>query len=134
MSTTARSDSNVVKAAGEFAAANYVNAYSQGLLGDKTRINAGYGAINVQIPESNDPGFPLQSSFLIPSDAGGVPNVVSADESANAGEGLLAVPLSASSDTSADPVHPTLDPFEALLTEASTASGSVIGTQIQDFS
>ena len=131
MQIDARSEPNLAKAPGESEASAEV-IYCN-LLADKTGVDGGHGTTDNQNLGSNDLGSPLQLSFVPPSDPGGMPVATDGDESANAGEGLSAAPLLASSDTSADPVHPTLDPFEPLLTEASTVSGSVIGTQIQDF-
>jgi FG-GAP-like repeat/Subtilase family len=131
MQIDARPDRNIAKAPGEPEAGAEVVNYN--LLADKTGVDGGHGTTDNQTLGSIDLGSPLQLAFVPPSHPGGMPVATGGDESANAGEGLSAAPLWASSDTSADPVHSTLDPFEPLLTEASALSGSAIGTQIQDF-
>src|ERR1700761_9053962 len=131
MQIDARSEANLAKAPGESEAS--ADVIYCNLLADRTGNNGGHGTTDSQHLGSNDLGSPLQSSFIPLNYPGGVPAATEGDESANAGEGSSAAPLLALSDISADPVHPTPDPFEPLLTEASAVSRSVIGTQIRDF-
>jgi hypothetical protein len=131
MQIDARSDRNIAKAPGEPEAGAEVINYNPSA--DQTGVDRGHGMTDGQNLGSNDLGSPLQLALVPQSHPGGMPVATDGHESSNAGEGLSDAPLLASSDTSADPVHPTLDPFEPLLTEASALSGSVIGTQIQDF-
>src|SRR3984957_9215457 len=99
--------------------------HDDNVLVDKAGIDPGFGTIDGQIP---DIVSPVQSSFILVGDPGGVPAATDGDGSASGSESLSADPLLASSDTSPDPVHPTPDPFEALLTEARTVARDVIGT------
>jgi hypothetical protein len=133
MSIKVRSDLNIASAPAEVAtAANYIINYNDVLLADKTEIDAGNGEANGQMTGSHDLGFPLQSSFSLPSHPGGEPAATGDDGSASASEGAPATSAVASPDVLVDPAHAGLDPSEAFITERSLVSADVIGTQIQD--
>ncbi len=128
MSIKVRFDSNISEVSAEVApAAGFVD-YNNGLLADKTSIDAGYGETGWQIPGSHDLGLSVLSSLIPPNDPGTVLAATGGDESANVSEGVSAY-LFASSDGSLDPARLAVDSLGVLVNEHSVGSGGVIGAR-----